>query len=355
MTPIALFVFNRPHLTAQVYERVRAARPSHLLVVADGPRPTRPEDIRLCAATRKIIKSPDWPCELLTNFAEENLGARRRISSGLDWVFDLCPEAIILEDDCVPCPSFFSFCSSMLSYYREDTRIMHITGNNFQGGRRRGNGSYFFSRYAHSWGWASWRRAWRYYDVSLRAWPIAKQQGWLASVLDDPLEIKYWTRIFDKTYHKLMEVWDYQWMFTCLTQSGLSVQPNENLVTNIGVGPDALHFKQSHSTIGIPTRELGECVHPTVMIRDKEADRWTFREHMLSKQSWLQKARNTVALRTRMKHLLRGAPRQRLSGCGTRPEHREDPHAGNVGDAGWGLEMPQNYERKLDHHAKAAD
>jgi hypothetical protein len=332
MTPVALFIFNRPELTAQVYERVRAARPSRLLVVADGPRPTRPEDIRLCEATRRIVTSPDWPCELLTNFTEENLGARRRISSGLDWVFDLCPEAIILEDDCVPCPSFFSFCSSMLSYYRDDSRVMHITGHNFQGGRRRGNGSYFFSKYLHTWGWASWRRAWHYYDVSLKAWPIAKQESWLASVLDDPLEIRYWTRIFDLTYHKLIEVWDYQWIFTCWTQSGLSIHPNENLVTNIGVGPDALHYKHTTSMIGIPTRELGECVHPTAMIPDKEADRWTFRKHLLERQSWLHKIRNTVALRTRVKRLLRGT-RQQLAARGTRPGHQEDLTSGNVRDS----------------------
>jgi hypothetical protein len=318
MTPVALFVFNRPHLTAQVYERVRAARPSRLLVVADGPRRSRPDEIWLCEATRKIVTSPDWPCELLTNFAEENLGARRRISSGLDWVFDLCPEAIILEDDCVPCPSFFSFCSSMLSYYRDDTRIMHITGDNFQGARRRGNGSYFFSRYAHTWGWASWRRAWRFYDVSLKAWPVAKQEGWLASVMDDPVEIKYWTRILDETYGERMEVWDYQWMFTCWSQGGLAVHPNENLVTNIGVGPDALHYKQGSSMTGIPTRELGECLHPIAMIPDKEADRFTFRNHILTKQSWLQQMRKTIALRTRMKRLVQGLHQQPAE-CG-RPE-----------------------------------
>jgi hypothetical protein len=315
MTPVALFVFNRPQLTAQVFERVRVARPSRLLVVADGPRPARPEDIPLCEATRKIVTAPDWPCELLTNFAAENLGARRRISSGLDWVFDLCPEAIILEDDCVPCPSFFSFCSSMLSYYREDTRIMHITGNNFQGGRRRGNGSYFFSRNAHTWGWAGWRRAWRYYDVNLKAWPIAKQESWLASVMDDPLEIKYFTWILDQTYRGLIEAWDYQWMFACWSQRGLSVQPNENLVSNVGVGPDALHFKQGHSTIGIPTRELGECVHPTAMIPDREADLFTFRNHIVSKESWLRKMRNMIALRTRMKRLVQDL-HQQLAGCG---------------------------------------
>ena len=332
MTPVALFVFNRPDLTAQVYERVRAARPNRLLVVADGPRPNRPTDFQLCEATRKIVSSPDWPCELLTNFAGENMGCRRRVSSGLDWVFDQCPEAIILEDDCIPCPSFFTFCSNMLSYYREDTRIMHITGSNFQGGRRRGNGSYFFSRYAHTWGWASWRRAWRYYDFNLRSWPIAKEESWLASVLDDSLEIEYWTRIFDDVYRGLRNVWDYQWMFACWSQSALSVQPNENLVSNIGVGPDAVHFHRGHSTIGISTRELGECVHPMAMIRDKVADRFTFREHIVIKQSWLQKMRNTVALRTRMKRLLRG-PRQQLAGCGTGPDHREDLTSGNVRDA----------------------
>jgi hypothetical protein len=316
MVPVALFIFNRPRLTAQVYERVRAARPSRLLVVADGPRPTRPEDIRLCAATRKIVISPDWPCELLTNFAEENLGARRRISSGLDWVFDLCPEAIVLEDDCVPCPSFFSFCSSMLSYYREDTRVMHITGNNFQGGVQRGDGSYYFSKYAHTWGWASWRRAWRFYDVNLRVWPNAKQAAWLTNLMDDPVEVKYWTWILDEVYHKRIEAWDYQWMFTCWIQNGLAIQPNRNLVTNIGVGPDALHFKQGHSTIGIPTRELGQCVHPTVIIPDREADRFTFKKHILSKKNWFREVRNTLALRTRMKRLLQGIHQQLAGGGG---------------------------------------
>ena len=198
--PIALIVFNRPHLTSQVYERVRMAKPRRLLVVADGPRPDRPEEPKLCEAARKIVSSPDWPCELEKNFADQNLGNRLRLSSGLNWVFDQCPEAIILEDDCLPCPSFFSFCSEMLSRYREDPRVMHVSGQNLQGGRRRGTGSYFFSRYSLSWGWASWRRAWHYYDVELGAWPTARQEGWLTSMLDDPLEIEYWTGILDKTH-----------------------------------------------------------------------------------------------------------------------------------------------------------
>jgi hypothetical protein len=311
--PIALFIFNRPHLTAQVFERVRAARPRRLLVVADGPRPTRPDEARLCEAARKIATSPDWPCELLTNFADQNMGCRRRVSSGLDWVFKECPEAIILEDDCVPCPSFFRFCSAMLEHYREDARIMHISGINFQDGVWRGPGSYYFSRYSLSWGWASWSRAWRHYDVTIAAWPTALADGWLGSILDDAGEIDYWTKIFAKLYDGQIDTWDYQWLFTCWRQQGLSIHPNENLVTNIGAGPDATHFQQADNTMGIPTRELGECVHPPVVIRDQEADRSIFQQHigrqpLPEKQNWFRYVRKKIALGTRIKGLAQMYP-----------------------------------------------
>ena len=309
IAPVAFFIFNRPALTARVFERIRAARPGKLLVVADGPRPTRPDDAQLCATTRKIVESPDWPCELITNFADENLGCRRRLSSGLNWVFEQCPEAIILEDDCVPCRSFFSFCSSMLSRYRDDARIMHVSGDNFGKGVRWGAGSYYFSRYSFSWGWASWRRAWRYYDVNVSCWPAARKEGWLASILDDPLEVEYWTGTFDKLHRGEIDTWDYQWLFTCWCQSGLSILPNANLVTNIGAGPDALHFKEGHSTIGIPTRELDECVDPVVVIRDKEADRVAFEEHIAGRQMreeriWYRRMKKRLAVKTRIKRLL---------------------------------------------------
>jgi hypothetical protein len=307
--PIALIVFNRPDLAAQLYTRIRAIKPSRLLIIADGPRMDRPDDLRLCAATRKIVSSPDWPCELQVNFAEENLGNGRRISSGLDWVFEECSEAIILEDDCMACPSFFSFCSEMLDRYRDDTRVMHISGNNFQGGVRRGDASYYFSRYAHSWGWATWRRAWKYYDLRLSLWPNkARTENWLTSIFSDPLEIEYWTDILNKTYNGLIDTWDYPWMFTCWCQNGLSILPNENLVSNIGSGPDATHFKNGGSTIGIATRELDVSTHPGTFVPNREADRFTFKEHIAPKKLPLinrivPELRARFRLRTRLKGL----------------------------------------------------
>jgi hypothetical protein len=308
-TPVALFVFNRPKVTSQVYERIRSWRPTRLLVVADGPRTSRPNDAELCKATREIVGSPDWPCELLTNFAPENLGCGRRMSSGLDWVFQQCEEAIVLEDDCVPCASFFEFCSAMLDRYRDNQQIMHVSGDNFQGGRRRGDGSYFFSMYTHSWGWATWRRAWRHYDVNISSWPEARERRWLETFVENPTEVRYWTAIFDDLYRGRIDTWDYQWLFACWQCDGLSVIPNENLITNIGVGPDATHLKEHYSTVGIPTTELTEFTPPTAIIRDKEADRFTFEEHIGGKQApndgnLLSKIRRRLALRSRLKRML---------------------------------------------------
>jgi hypothetical protein len=309
VAPVALFIFNRPQLTAKLYERVRAARPRRLLVVADGPRGSRPADGPLCLATRQIVSAPDWPCELLTNFADENLGCGQRMSSGLDWVFQQCSEAIILEDDCIPCASFFTFCSEMLNRYRDDPRIMHVSGDNYQDGKTRGRGSYFFSRYTLSWGWATWRRAWRHYDLKVSAWPTAYRERWLESILEDPKEVRHWEDVFDRLYRGRIDTWDYQWLFTCWRQNGLSIHPNRNLVTNIGVGPDATHFKEGNSTLGLATHDLDELIHPDSIVRDEEADRLTFNEHIAPKPapidaSWLRRAKQRLALRARAKRLV---------------------------------------------------
>jgi hypothetical protein len=308
-TPVALFIFNRPQLTARVYERIRAARPERLLVIADGPRRTRSEESELCRAAREIASSPDWPCELLTNFADENLGCRRRVSSGIDWVFQHCTEAIILEDDCLPCPSFFRFCSMTLDRYGDDDQIMHVSGNNFQEGRQRGDGCYFFSRYPLSWGWATWRRAWRHYDVNVSSWPKAYRERWLESLLDDPEEIQHWEATFDRLYRGQIDTWDYQWLFTCWWHGGLSVLPNQNLVTNIGMGADATHFREGHSTLGVPTQELDNFVHPTKIARDEEADYFMFHQHIVPRnppkaENWLEAIKSKVALRTRIRQVV---------------------------------------------------
>ena len=271
--PVAMMVFNRPDLTARLFEVVRASRPSHLLVIADGPRPDRPGEADACAQVRSILDRVDWPCEVEREFSETNLGCKRRISSGIDWVFQRVEEAIFLEDDCIPGPGFFPYCDELLERYRDDERVMAITGCNFQFGRARGAASYYFSGFMHVWGWASWRRAWKHYDVGMAEWPRLRGGRWLREVFGSRAAAAGWQFRFDLTHAGELDTWDYQWLFTILRREGLVVTPNVNLVTNIGAGPGGTHAGQGGPHFGQPAASLAfPLTHPNEVRRDRDAD-----------------------------------------------------------------------------------
>lgn len=243
-TPVALLVFNRPELTAQVFAAVREARPSRLLVVADGPRFGRRDDLEKCTAVRRIVEQVDWPCEVLKNYSDTNLGCRIRVSSGLDWVFNQVEEAIILEDDCLPDPSFFRFCQELLERYRNSTKVGMLSGNNFQQGRHVSDDSYYFSRFFHVWGWATWRDRWTgIYDVAMKQWPSVRNVPWLAEIFGKS-NAKLWWDNFEQVYCGRIDTWDYQWVFANWLKDRFCVIPSINLVTNIGFGPEATHTKK---------------------------------------------------------------------------------------------------------------
>jgi hypothetical protein len=273
-TPVALFIFNRPDATRQVFLTIKHARPMKLFVIADGPRANVPEENELCRQARSIIKEIDWSCELDTFFSDENLGCRRRISSGLDWVFGEVEEAIILEDDCIPHQSFFTFCEELLKKYRHDERIAQISGSNYQFGHNRTTHSYYYSRYNHIWGWASWRRSWRLFDVDMKLWPKVKRGRWLKDILGDETMARYWESNFDKVYNQEIDTWDFQWTFTCWINNQLSILPHCNLVTNIGFSNDATHTTDVSSMLAnMPCEEMVfPLSHPTLFIRDSVAD-----------------------------------------------------------------------------------
>jgi len=279
-TPVVFLIFRRPDLTAQVFEAIRQAQPKMLLVVADGPR--NEEDAVLCQQARAVTEQVDWDCEVLRDYSEVNLGCRDRVSSGITWAFEQVEEAIILEDDCLPHPSFFGYCSNLLDYYRPDERVMVISGDNFQDGHWRGDGSYYFSRYNHCWGWATWRRAWHHFDGELKQWPPLKASGLLSSIFEDPLEQQYWSQIWDTLYTQNQpDTWDYRWIFTCMSNGGLTVLPNMNLVSNIGFGPEATHTTQKNVQSSMLTVDIGvgEIHHPSFVLRNCIADAYTFDHH----------------------------------------------------------------------------
>jgi hypothetical protein len=281
-TPVAFLIFNRPELTEIVFKAIAQVRPLKLLVIADGPR--FPEETEKCEKARAVIEKVDWDCQVLKNFSDVNLGCKRRVSSGLDWVFKNCEEAIILEDDCLPAPSFFYFCTTLLNKYRNDERVMMISGDNFQSGRKNNDYSYYFSKYTHIWGWASWRRSWQQYDVDLKTWPEYKRLAIFGSICEDPCEEKYWRDIFDSTFRGAIDTWDYQWTYACWSQNGLSIMPTSNLVSNIGFGPGATHTFGDSYYARLPTIDIWEIKHPPFVVRNRDADIYTF-EYVLGSKS----------------------------------------------------------------------
>lgn len=275
--PILFLVFNRPHTTQRVFEAIRQARPPRLYVAADGPRANREGEVEKVKIVREIATQVDWPCEVKTLFREKNLGCKVAVSSAISWFFEHEEQGIILEDDCLPHPDFFRFCEELLNYYADDDRVWVITGNNFQDGQVRGDGSYYFSKYNHCWGWASWRRAWGKYEVDISFWPEWKKSTDWQKKIPDFIERKYWERIFDQVYLGKIDTWDYQWTATVWYHGGITATPNVNLVSNIGFGSDATHtLSVDHPHANLPVFPLGDIQHPKEVAINVEGDRYTF-------------------------------------------------------------------------------
>jgi len=200
ITPVLFLIFNRPNTTQKVFNAIRQAKPKQLFVAADGPRKGKEGEKEKYEQAREIIEQVDWNCEVRTLFREKNLGCKIAASSAIDWFFENVDEGIILEDDCLPSQSFFRFCQELLEYYRDDTRIMMISGNNFQFGKVRGEGSYYFSKYAHVWGWATWRRAWKHYDVNMKNFEDFLKSNQIINIFKIKQQQKYWMKILQLVY-----------------------------------------------------------------------------------------------------------------------------------------------------------
>ena len=273
-TPVALLLFRRPEMTAEVFSAIREARPPKLFLIADGPRPGNEEDERGCEQAQAVVERVDWNCEVVRDFADENLGLKRRIPSGLDRVFSEAEEAIVLEDDCLPHPSFFPYCEELLERYRDDERIVHITGSQLLRSPPAG-ASYHFSRYPNVWGWASWRRAWELYDVELSDWRSdtdAGREARLRRMFEEEDERRYWSWVWDHTAE--IDNWDGQWSYVGLSRRLLSVNPNRSLISNVGFSEDATNA--TADPLGIAGRPLEgiefPLEHPPAVSRDEEAD-----------------------------------------------------------------------------------
>lgn len=235
-TPILFLVYNRPEYTKRVFKAIREARPEMLFVSADGPKANQPEDIKLCEQAREIATQIDWPCEIKTLFRNQNLGCKLAISGGINWFFENVPEGIILEDDCLPNKSFFTYCEILLERYRNENRVMMISGSN-PATSVESSSDYFFSRFYTIWGWATWKRAWDKFDINITNWPKLKKENFLEKIFPHNLENRLFTeRMFDNIHgNEKSSVWGLQWVYACMTNNAFVILPKHNLISNIGL------------------------------------------------------------------------------------------------------------------------
>lgn len=312
-TPVGLSVFNRPDLTELVFQAIAHARPKRLFVFADGPR--SPDEAELCARARAVAEGVDWNCDVRHDFSEVNLGARRRYASGVDWIFSQVNEAIIFDDDCVPDPTFFPFCEAMLEHYRDDTRVMMVTGSNYLERWKEDRQSYHFSYFGSPWGWATWKRAWKFYDITMAAWGDEEVKARIRDLIADEEIFAFQARRFDRLYADSGDrhSWDLPWSFARLMQGGLTVVPAVNLISNLG-NLDGRGVPPTHPLANLRTAPLPS---PLRLQSSVAVDRLYDKRHVRRIYEWWQTSskprvqsptmyqRVARRLRRRLAHLLK--------------------------------------------------
>ncbi len=288
-TPILFLIFSRPDTTRRVFEAIRAARPRQLFIAADGPRPHKEGEAERCAECRRIVSEVDWPCEVHTLFRDANLGCGPGVSGAITWFFQHVEEGIILEDDTLPGPGFFRFCSELLERYRHDTRVMAVSGSSLPSRlSEQSEYSYFFSNWDYIWGWATWRRAWKYYDYAMTGYPEMVKNGYFGANYYSPYERFYIENSYDMSYYSNKSVtwWSYQWGYARKTNSGLVAVPVKNFIVNIGLGAGATNTRDEDrwnffkfETMEFPLK------HPAFVMHDRKTDDEIFRRHFTTPTS----------------------------------------------------------------------
>jgi len=277
-TPLLLIAWRRPHTLCQVIDAIRPVGPTRLFVACDGPNPERPGETEKVAATRQVIEQEiDWPCQIERLYSEVNQGCRLGVSRAITWFFEQVEEGIILEDDCVPHPDFFPYCATLLERYRHDTRVWCISGDNATNVTLSScESSYGFIRYPLVWGWATWRRCWSQYRSNLEGLDeVSNSTSFVKELFGGnsrlaSWRLPYWKSIRDK---KHPDSWAAVWAYTCMVNSGITILPRVNLVSNVGFGIEGTHTLKSGSQ-----RDSASCfpivpvVHPTQIIRDVSAE-----------------------------------------------------------------------------------
>lgn len=288
---VLFIIFKREEITRKTFARIREARPPKLYIAADGPHRDNPEEIEKCQATRKVVESVDWPCEVFHLYRNENIGCGKGVCTAISWFFDHEDQGIIIEDDILPHVDFFRYCDEMLERYKDDEKIQMICGRNYFYDGWNSDSSYYLSLFSSIWGWATWKRVWSTYDFDLNNYP----QDILRKRLKERLPLRsarYFLKIYEKMRAFKIDSWDYQFFINSLYYNRYSIMPYINLIENIGFGDiDATHTKNfSLTNSKFYASSPYPLIHPSVLEKNEKADRICFEKSGLIVQPILIRA-----------------------------------------------------------------
>ena len=300
-TPVLFLIFNRPDTTRIVFEQIRKRKPEKLFIAADGPRTKHPPDKLLCARCIEIVSAVDWECEVKTLIRTQNMGCGAAPASAITWFFQQVTEGIILEDDCVPNDSFFDYAASLLQFYRENPEIMMICGTSYQP-HPLNDDSFYFSRYPHVWGWATWRRAWERYNFDLSGESEAERAAVISKTFPNAREQKLWRDNMRMIINGL-DAWDYQLMYWMWKNDAMCIVPWRNMISNIGFGKHATHTSDSGSAqSAMPQYDIKEIHFPQTIALNPDADRYE-RSHIFIDPAGVYLKKRLAAAFRRLKRI----------------------------------------------------
>mgnify|MGYP000929600355 CR=1 FL=1 len=276
--PILFVMFKRPQIAAIAFEQIRKIKPTTLYLACDAARPHVQGENELVEETKKTIQSMiDWDCRVKTLFHETNQGCSAAVYKAIDWMFSKEDTGVIVEDDCILNPSFFLFTKELLKKYKDDFRVGMICGTNPI--QLEINDSYVFSKYKACWGWATWKRAWKNMDLSMKWLDSPSAKSIINNMGYRSKDIKYWKYRLKLIAKNRVSAWDWQWYFSLASQNQLSIFPKVNLVTNIGFGEGATHTtNQNQPKEYVASEEMTfPLVHPTYVLPHDEFDKSFYR------------------------------------------------------------------------------
>tara|TARA_X000000950_G_C13859478_1_gene638087 strand:- start:491 stop:1447 length:957 start_codon:yes stop_codon:yes gene_type:complete len=283
-TPLLILLYNRPNVTKTLFNKIKKMKPSTIYIAADGPRANDPVDSELCNRVRNIFSKINWNCKIYRKYNKKNFGCKNSITKSIDWFFKREKYGIILEDDCIPSLDFFWITGILLKKYENNNKIFCISGSNYTKNFKNDNNSYYFSKYPHCWGWATWRRAWRKNDPYIKFWPKFKNTLDWKSINNSITENRYWNKIFDRCYKGKFNSWAYPWTLSVWKNKGLTIIPKENLVKNIGYGTNSTNsFFRDIGDI-YKTKKIQRTIkHPKLIRPDVKKDNFVFNNHYRGK------------------------------------------------------------------------